>query len=216
MNSVTYFRVFLLALVLAGCPPTPSRSTGTKVTVTNAMADTLVYVAFGADSIVGPADWVSFCTSPTPRNCFFALPAGKSQPLPTDGRYLNATITFGGEVGCGRTKAEVNVNNPNWYDTLDVSLVDGYSDKIKINVTAPDGTATVLGPPVGETGNERVLGVYPYGCDICVARQNPPCAIPVGTDGCKGGTQYDPDVACQFQGAVKGGGGSVDVVLVGD
>ena len=45
-------------------------------------------------------------------------------------------------------------------------------------------------------------------------RQNPPCGITKGTTGCKKGTQYDPDVPCQWQGPTKGGGGTVTVSLV--
>jgi hypothetical protein len=35
-----------------------------------------------------------------------------------------------------------------------------------------------------------------------------------GTDGCKSGTQYKPDVPCQHQGATMGGGAFVSVALV--
>jgi hypothetical protein len=210
-----YATALALAVVLAltGCPPTPAPS-GTKVAVKNEASDAAVYVAFGADSSVGPSDW-SFCSATSDLTCSFPLSGGANQPLPTGGAYLNATLTFDAPVGCGTTKAEINVNNPKWYDTFDVSLVDGYSNKVKIVATALDGTSTTLGPPNGDTGNASVFGVYPYGCDICVARQNPPCGIPVGTDGCKAGTQDDPDVACQFQGAAKGGGGSVEIVFLG-
>jgi hypothetical protein len=176
----------------------------------------MVYINFGADSAIQAADWSSFCSG-SGLNCNFSLTG--SQPLPNpDGAYLNMTLAFGTPVECGSTKAEVNINNPSWYDTLDVSLVDGYSNPIKILYTPPAADAAastvILGPPNGQTGNEKVLGVFPYGCDICVARQNPPCGIPVGKDGCKSGTQYNPDVPCQYQGAVKGGGGAVEVILL--
>jgi hypothetical protein len=71
----------------------------------------------------------------------------------------------------------------------------------------------MAGPPAGASGNESVLGIFPYGCDICVARQAPPCGIPTGSDGCKTGTQSNPAVPCQLQGAVKGGGGTLAVSL---
>jgi len=187
---------------------------GTSVTIENQTADpTTVYVAFGADSVVTSSDW-SFCSG-SGLNCSFDMPKNGTQPLPTEGYdYLNATFSFGAAVGCGVTKAEVNVNNPKWYDTLDVSLVDGYSNKLQISASPTGGGPVVLGPPAGETGNEKVLGVFPYGCDICVARQAPPCGISTGTTGCKAGTQYDPDPPCQWQGTVKGGGGTVTVSLV--
>lgn len=170
------------------------------------------YFAFGANSVVLPANW-SFCAATSKLTCSFKLPAHQSQDLPLAGQYLNVTIAFNAGVGCGSTKAEVNINNPAWYDILDVSLVDGYSNKIAITTGSESGSVTI-GPPVGRDENEKVFGVYPYGCDICVARQAPPCGIPTGKSGCKGGTQYAPDVACQYQGPVMGGGSVVRVALV--
>jgi hypothetical protein len=172
-----------------------------------------VYFSFGADSKIQAADWASFCTVTAPLNCNFTLTNTQALPNP-QGKYLNVTLAFGGAVGCNATKAELNVNNPAWYDTLDVSLVDGYSNKIEIDYTPPGGTVTKLGPPVGKDGNEKVLGVFPYGCDICTARQSPPCGIAPGGTGCKAGTQYKPDVPCQFQSPVKGGGGTVNIILL--
>jgi hypothetical protein len=132
-----------------------------------------------------------------------------SQELPTGGSYLNVTISFNSPATCGNTKAEVNVNNPSWYDVTDVSLVDGFSNFIVIDA---NGTKIV---PHGKSGNEKAFGVYPLGCDACALRLNPPCGFPAGTkDGCKGGTQYKPDVPCQYQGPMKGGGGSIKVMLV--
>ena len=171
-----------------------------------------VYVAFGADSVVLPGAW-SFCTG-SGLTCQFPLAGHGTQVLPLSGKYLNATMAFDSLVGCGATKAELNVNNPRWYDTLDVSLVDGYSNKIAIDVV-DRGTKILLGPPNGKTGNEKVFGVFPYGCDCCTKRQAPPCGIPPGGSGCKGGSQYHPDVPCQWQGSVMGGGSKVRVALVG-
>ena len=177
---------------------------------------TTVYVAFGADSKVGVADW-PFCTG-SGLTCTFPLPATTGQPLPTKGgAYLNATLSFGAAVTCGVTKAEININNPAWYDTYDVSLVDGWSNNVGIYYTPPTaadaGGRVQLGPPNGAKGNEKVLGVFPLGCDVCVARLSPPCGMSKGTDGCKSGSQYAPDVPCQYQGAVKGGGGAAEIVL---
>ena len=158
-----------------------------------------VYIAFGADSVVLPAS-LPFCTPASPLNCSFGLPAQATQIVALQGKYLNATLAFDAQVGCGATKAELNLNNPKWYDTTDISLVDGYSNKVSITADA-----VKLGPPNGAAGNEKVYGLYPLGCDICVARQNPPCGIPKGKDGCKAGTQYDPAVPCQNQGKKMGG-----------
>lgn len=177
----------------------------------NTGKDTTVYFAFGADSVVKPADW-TFCTGQG-LVCQFPLKAHASQELPTGGRYLNTTFAFGTTVGCGSTKAELNINNPKWYDVLDISLVDGYSNDIVIEATDAMGT-TKLGPPNGQSGNEKVMGLYPFGCDICVARQHPPCGIQPGNGGCKTGDQYKPDVPCQFQGKTMSGGERVKVSLV--
>lgn len=200
----------LAALGLSTCGPTLH----TDLTVHNAKTTaTTVYVAFGSDSVVGVADW-PFCTG-SGLNCNFPLAAGTSKPLPNPkDAYVNATFSFDHAVGCGVTKAEVNVNNPDWYDTLDVSLVDGYSDKIEISVTPTNDPQVILGPPKGDTGNEKVLGLFPFGCDICVERQNPPCGIAKGKTGCKAGTQYDPKVPCQWQGPHKGGGGDATITLM--
>ena len=173
--------------------------------------DTVLFVAFGSDSVVLPAAW-PFCVGGG-LNCSFPLGKRMVKNLPLSGNYLNATFSFGAAVACGITKAEVNVNNPGWYDTLDVSLVDGFSNKISISATSYGRKPVVLGPPNGKDGNEKVFGLFPYGCDICVARQSPPCSIPHGSAGCKGGTQYKPDVVCQYQGPQKTGGQKIVVRL---
>ena len=184
---------------------------GTIVTV-KSTKPTVVYASFGSDSKVGVKDW-SFCQG-SGLTCSFALSG--SRMLPIASRYLNVALSFDAPVACGSTKAELNVNNPAWYDVFDVSLVDGYSNKVAIVYTPPGGKPVTLGPPAGATGNEKIVGVFPLGCDVCVARCNPPCSIPKsctpGTAGCKSGTQYAPDYPCQYQGAVKGGGGSIEVI----
>jgi hypothetical protein len=219
---------FALLLVFGRCaPPKPSppdaevmadtsTAAGTTVLVANETgAAEIVNVSFGSDSVVKT---FPFCEQVDGGGCQFPLRPHTSRALPISGQYLNATIAFGGSaVGCGTTKAELNINNPNWYDTIDVSMVDGYSNRVMIEVanpTLPDAGITRLGPPNGRTGNETVYGVFPFGCDICVARQDPPCGIQPGTDGCKKGTQYNPDVPCQYQGPFMGGGSRLKVALV--
>jgi hypothetical protein len=189
----------------------PFASGSAALSISNQKTEqTTVYVSFGADSKITADDW-SFCNG-SGLNCNFDLAGSGSKSLPNpNGDYINATFSFGAAVGCGVTKAEVNINNPNWYDTLDVSLVDGYSDNVQIVVTDVTGT-TNLGPPLGKAGNEKVYGLFPYGCDICVERQNPPCGTTKGKTGCKTGTQYDPDVPCQFQGQ-RSGSRTVEVQL---
>lgn len=217
-------------------PPTatPLAGAGTQVSVVNQTgATTTVYVNFGADSAITQSTWASFCSG-AGLSCQFPLLGNASQALPNPtGAYLNATFSFAMPLSCNVTKAEVNVNNPSWYDILDVSLVDGYSNDVAIIATPSSGSPIQLGPPNGQTGNETVYGLYPYGCDVCVARCAPPCDIATsspllgctasctecqgnGVDGCKAGTQSDPAVPCQYQGPQIGGGGqSVQVVLMG-
>jgi hypothetical protein len=208
-----------IVFIISCSPPShhtsPPPAPGTQVTLTNQSSPTTAYISFGADSKIQADTWSSFCNVTSNLTCNFAIASSQALPNP-EGIYLNMTVAFGAPVGCNATKAEVNVNNPNWYDTYDVSLVDGYSNNIEINYTAvnSDAGVVVLGPPAGKDGNENVLGVFPYGCDICVDRQNPPCGIAKGSSGCKSGSQYKPDVACQYQGGVYGGGGSIDVILV--
>lgn len=195
--------------------PTPSDSGHqAALTVANQTdVPTTVYIAFGSDSVVLPGAW-SFCTG-SGLNCSFVLGARDTQVLPLGGAYLNATFAFDLPVGCGATKAEFNVNNPKWYATVDISMVDGYSNNLQVDLDEVGDAGPVrLGPPLGKAGNEKVVGLFPYGCDICVDRQNPPCGISKGADGCKSGGQYNPDVICQYQGATMGGGAPAVLSLV--
>jgi hypothetical protein len=217
---VRFFTIALLGLssCSSSCscskPPQVSdaSSPSTVVVFNDAPDDTIVSIAFGSTSIV-TGGW-AFCNDGG-SGCVFPLKARAKQALPLNGQYFNATIAFGAPtVGCGSTKAEININNPKWYDITDVSLVDGYSNGIVIEVTDASGL-TKLGPPVGRTGNEKVFGLYPLGCDICVARDQPSCGMSKGKDGCKTGTQYNPDVPCQYQGPTMSGGSSIVVKHVG-
>jgi hypothetical protein len=206
--------MLLLATILAASscrcskPPSPKGGSSTLSIQNDTNADTVVYVAFGANSAVLPASW-AFCAATSNLTCNFPLPAHGQKDLPLGGQFLNVTMAFGAAVGCGSTKAEMTLNNPAWYDVADVSLVDGYSNRIAIDVGG-----TKLGPPLGRDGNEKVFGLFPYGCDICVSRQAPPCGIAPGGTGCKAGSQYAPDVPCQYQGPIMGGGSVVKVLLV--
>src|SRR5262245_12924266 len=95
-------------------------------------------------------------------------------------------LSFNAQVTCGSTKAEVLVNNPNWFDILDVSVVNGFNEKIQVNLTPTGGSTTQLGPPVGKLGNQKVFGVFPYGCTICAGIKNAPCGDNGGGE-CKSG-----------------------------
>jgi len=222
----------LLVALLTACPnPTPHKpkpvaasdaapQVGTQVTLTLAQpalgstavpGSATVYVAFGADSAVTSSTWASWCTPAGALNCSFTLTGDK--PLDLGGAYLNATFSAGAPVGCGSTKAELNVNNPQWYDTYDVSLVDGFNRPIEIRYTPPGAAEPQVFAAMAATGNENAVGVFPLACDICSASQNPPCGRSPGGAGCHGGTQYAPVPVCQAQGTVKQGGGSTTVVF---
>ncbi len=191
-----------VALMAMAAAPAAKAALGTSTAMlTNETAHpTVVYFAFGADSVVLPAAW-SFCENVTHLTCQAPLKSHGTLDLPLNGQYLNVTFAFGNPVSCNSTKGELNLNNPKWYDIADISLVDGYSNKILITAGS-----TKIGPPLGANGNEKVFGLYPLGCDICTARQNPPCGMKPGGTGCKAGSQYKPDVPCQWQGTVMGGG----------
>jgi hypothetical protein len=194
-----------------------TRVTSSTVDVYNDTdAGSVVYIAFGSDSVVLPAGptW-AFCPTTTRLNCSFPLAAKSKQELPLNGKYFNATLTVNSPVTCASTKAEININNPNWYDITDVSLVDGYSNELALEIDDAKGTRT-LGPPKGAHGNENVYGLFPLGCDICVARQQPPCGFVPGGTGCKAGTQYNPTPPCQYQGPTLHGGSRVRLIYSGE
>ena len=199
--------------------PTPAPpSTATKAILSNLTdAGATVNVSFGADSKVTPSSWSSFCTA-TPSGCVLALPAGSTQDLPMAGQYTNATFAFNGPVGCGSSLGEFTANNANGYGTADISLVNGANAKIAIYI---DGQT--LGPAIPGGDNSNVSGVFPVGCDICVARQQPPCGIaPCGSSpndggqacGCHAGGQYNPTVPCQITYQHADAGSLVNVTLL--
>lgn len=202
-------RILLLAVVLLSCqrPPVASVAAGTVV-ANRTTRPTMVYVSFGANSRV--RGWPFCVGSPT---CSFPLAAGATRSLPSNGRALNITVSFGTAPSCGATVVEYNTNIPGWTsDTADISLVNGWSNNVRVDVAG----GRTLGPTRGPRGNENVYGVFPVGCDVCVARQQPPCGIAPcptpGTCGCHAGTQYRPTVPCQSSFAR---GTAVTIALVG-
>jgi len=194
--------------------------TGTTLEIENRTdASVQVFVAFGSRSIVTSLapDW-EFCLGDAASACSFSLAENVTRVLPLAGMYFNATISFGAPVVCGTTKAEFDLNSATWYDTMDLSLVDGFNAALGTEVREPNDAGLVtLGPVLHERGNERALGVYPLACDICIARQMPPCGYKRGpSPECKTGKQDNPDVACQYQGtAMHGADTAVKLVYLG-
>src|SRR5215510_9007889 len=186
-------------IILLGPSPALAQDKNKTVRITNRQgAQTKVYISFAADSVLKPSD-LPFCTVTGPLNCEFTLAPNSSQDVPNpQARYLNMALAFNAPVTCGSTKAEVLVNNPKWFDILDVSVVDGFNEKIQINLTPTGGSMTQLGPPVGKLGNQKVFGVFPYGCTICAGIKNAPCGD-AGGGACTKGSESKPDVPCQYQ-----------------
>ena len=204
--------VLSLLLVFSSSAAAQTGSKSKTVRLTNQQnAPAEVYINFAADSVLKSSD-LPFCKATGPLNCQFTLAAHASQAFPNPGnKYLNMALAFNAPVNCGSTKAEVIANNPTWYDILDVSVVDGFNEKIQINVTSTGGQAPQLEPPVGKLGNQKVFGVFPYGCTICAGIKNAPCGD-AGAGECKTGSESKPDVPCQYQ--MNEPNGTIEVVLL--
>jgi len=201
MNAHERVSLWLIALVLAlqvsGAAEAADKNKTVRITNRQG-TQAQVYINFAADSVLKPVD-LPFCKVTGPLNCEFTLAANSSQDIPNpQAKYLNMALAFNAQVTCGSTKAEVLVNNPNWFDILDVSVVDGFNEKIQINLTPTGGPMTQLGAPVGKLGNQKVFGVFPYACTICAGIKNAPCGDAGGGE-CKLGTESKPDVPCQYQ-----------------
>ena len=234
--------VFMLATL--GCTPaptpspTPSPAPTTSVTPTatamtasspyteararnDSASPTIVFATFGADSKVRPADWSTFC-SPVPSGCSFPLASKATRDLPTGGKYLSANLSFNAPGSCAATGVslgEVTINGAQngKYDTTDISLVNGWNADLEIEVSG----ARTLGPTHGAYSGTSTYGVFPNGCDLCVAKQHPPCPWqhPCGSPdggglgcGCHAGSQYNPSPVCQVTGVARGS--VVTVVLL--
>jgi len=202
--------ILALLILITSCskattPPLDARRSTVSV-VNGSGRPTIVYVAFGANSKV--VTW-PICSTFPGGVCGFRMDTGATVALPLGGAYLNATLAFDTMPGCNSTKIELNVNNPKWYDIVDISLVDGWNRNVIVTAGGK-----VLGPVLSGAGNEKGYGVFPYGCDLCTERQQPPCGIQPGGPGCKAGTQYKPDVPCQYQGSALGGGTVITVKLL--
>ena len=204
------FISLVLALQVIGVAQAADKNKAVRITNQQG-APAEVYINFAADSVLKPTD-LPFCKVTGPLNCHFTLAARSSQDFPNpQAKYLNMALAFNAEVTCGSTKAEVLVNNPGWFDVLDVSVVDGFNEKIQINLTPTGGQLTQLGPPVGKLGNQKVFGVFPYACTICAGIKNAPCGD-AGKGECKLGTESNPDVPCQYQ--MNEPNGLVEVLLL--
>jgi hypothetical protein len=169
-----------------------------------------VYITWQGTSVYGNSDWDA-CKGQAMPYCKTSVGGKASVTIPNASKkWMNLNLsfnksTFGATNQCNATLAEVDVNNPNWYAVMDVSVVNGFNEKIQINAGS-----TTLGPAVGKTGNQNVFGVFPYGCTTCTALNGPPC----GDDGvaqCHPTKNGGPDPVCQYQ---MNASGTVEVILL--
>lgn len=183
------------------------------VLVNNQSSAADVFINFGADSKINVSNLGGFCDSQSiaPLNCHHTLAANNSEELPNrDFKYVNLALAFNHVVDCGATKAEVIANNPAWCDIEDVSVVDGFNNKIEIDAIGAGGGTERLGPPNGVSGNQNLFGVYPFACTQCAAILNAPC----GTNGvgeCHPGTESAPIPPCQYQ--MESPDGKIQIIL---
>jgi hypothetical protein len=214
MRAIGRGGLWVVALVLAlqGTGEAQTEAKNKQVRITNTQSvPARVYINFAADSVLKPTD-LPFCEVVGSLNCQFTLGVNSSQDIPNpQAKYFNMALSFNAPVTCGSTKAEVLVNNPKWFDVLDVSVVDGFNEKIQMNLTPTGGQVIQLGPPVGKLGNQKVFGVFPYACTICAGIKDAPCGD-AGKGECKLGTESKPDVLCQYQ--MNEPNGLVEVLLL--
>jgi len=166
-----------------------------------------VYMTFGGDSCI-TQDNIKIngeagkCEPTLYNECVFTLAKGEKKEIQLELCRANLTFRFNSPEGCGVTKAEANMNVPNGDDFWNISLVDGWNENVRMDIVTSDIGTKTMGPTLGKTGNQQAFGVYPYGCDVCTARQNPPCGIEMGDSECKTPNgvknQYSPDVPCQW------------------
>jgi hypothetical protein len=187
------------------------------ILVNNTSGAVTVYISFGADSAIKSNTLPGFCVDDDPKlhlKCHLSLSPGALEIPNPSFLYLNIAVTFNGEVGCGTTKAELTANHPSWYDNMDVSEVDGFSNKVELNAISVNIGTQKLGPARGLTGNKQLLGVYPYKCTICTDLGSPePCPkLPPGNkQECKLGTENNPQPPCHYQ--MNDPDGTIKVIL---
>ena len=125
----------------------------------------------------------------------FILPAKTTTKVSTpEGFGLNGNICFGTPpLNCpcpewpeGVCLAEFIVNNgfqPRGQETVDISCVCGANAYLAFELSAADWTSNGGAIQVCSMANDTryrntgLVGVYPYGCDVCTASENPPSCV---------------------------------------
>lgn len=218
------FITALLVLALITLIALPASAEKTVIIKNGTNAAAKVYISFGADSQINKNNIGFPCTffnqEPRGLQCGFDLAAGQPKQISQKGKILNMTVGFNKAPGCGVTISEINVNRPGaGADATNISLVDGFNEKIVVQYDHPTNKAASfkIGPPCGKTGNEKVLGVYPFGCDGCAVRKAPQSACgpyPPGNQGCHAGTEFAPSPKCQINFGANQVDGTVTMILV--
>jgi hypothetical protein len=213
--------LFVFALVtLVALPASAEKTVFIKNTTA---APVKVYVAFGADSQVNKNNigfpCTFFNTEPRGLNCGFDLSKGEQKQISQKGKILNMTVAFNKAPGCGVTLAEVNANRSGiGADATNISVVDGFNEKIVVQYDHPNNKSLSfkIGPPCGLTDNEKVLGVFPHGCSICVSRKDVrQCGpYPEPGKGCHAGTEMEPNPKCQLNFTNQQTDGTVTLMIV--
>ncbi len=106
------------------------------------------------------------------------------------------SLTFQmGTAPCNLTQAEVffvrQSGTENYSTTYDVSLVNGWGGPVSITPNGGLASVTVL----TINGAVDTAGAYPYACDTCTTRTNPPPCGPAYPSGCS--TAPNPPL-CQW------------------
>jgi hypothetical protein len=222
------FIIALAMLILAifiGTPGTVESAGGKQkkvIIINNSGKKAEVNINFSDLSEVNRDTLGTFCdkrVTASKLNCGFDLePVGRTNSTKEITnpyfRTLSMSMAFNKPVDCGATKAELTINASK-DDVMDVSLVDGFNEKVKMVFTPSLGQPTIAGPANAITGNENIAGVYPYGCDGCAARIAPQkkCGpYPMGNSGCHGGAQYDPKPKCELR--LNESNGIIEIILM--
>lgn len=136
------------------------------------------------------------------------------------GVCLSGTVTFDALPNCpckqfpnGVTQAEFTLNPSNQSEAIDITLVNGNSYVMSMDVTGDPWLVETTEAPLAHiqnlpypSPNSNNPGIYPSNCTVCIDNTNPPCpGLPA--------TECDSIAVCQLE-RNNGVGGNVTVTLV--
>lgn len=209
----------------------------TELTLSNATSEAVqVYLTLGTvKRCVSHVANIPFITTVlSDLQGWFMLGAGQSVSYtPPHGHGLNGNVSFGSPpVNCappqypsGVNLAEFMLNNgfqgAAAQETIDISCVAGANAYVQFSMEGGGGwNAGPSQPTVTQFQNHAIganvgmVGVFPYGCDVCTGSHNPPqCECPPA------GAPQPPvpqaDAICNVQRNADGAGGTVTVTFSG-